>query len=467
MAEAARIPRPGGSHATGAVGRGIAPAREAARIPPTGLDGGAAGRVGRGVRGWSAAAGLRSADGRDTGLRKADGRDTGPRPLSRSRPRARCRRARAPSDESRHGSPGDDGPGTLCVSPGRGPYSPGTWFWWTRAAVRAPCQPPGADEPRAPHPQLQSHLPVSQWTTGWWLKRAERRRRVLMEDESAPDLRRCPGLGRRPAERRGRSVGSVDAGSSVRSSDGFPGGFTPVAYPGLWAAHLRLRHPSQGSRGVRAAVSVGTARMTPWAPHPWPTSTAVASRRSGSPRPGCAPATRSSASSPASGSGRPARRVVARAAAARGHDLRRRPRRTGPRRMGAHPHPATHVAPRRARGPALGAARHRVAGRTGLGRPVPSARTRRDVDRAGARRPPGPPRRTHAADAPGAHPRLRRERTPPLRRADEPPADRRRAALGHLLGPAARDDPHLRPRRRDGAARATGRPRRSTTPAAS
>jgi len=45
------------------------------------------------------------------------------------------------------------------VAPGPHVYSPGTWLWWTRAAVSAPCQPLGNEDPRAPHPHCHCHLP--------------------------------------------------------------------------------------------------------------------------------------------------------------------------------------------------------------------------------------------------------------------------------------------------------------------
>ena len=411
----------------------------------------------RGAAGPGAAAGPGGGGER---LRSADGRDTGPRPLSRSRPRARCRRARAPSDESRHGSPGDDGPGTLCVSPGRGPYSPGTWFWWTRAAVRAPCQPPGADEPRAPHPQLQSHLPVSQWTTGWWLKRAERRRRVLMEDESAPDLRRCPGLWRRPAERRGRSAVSVDAGSSVRSSDG-PGRLHPGRLPGPPGAppaapEPPLREVVAASSSVRGHCEDG-AMGTPSLAEVHRRRLATQRLTSAGLRTGhevvslltCVQAQDAPLAAWSLGlrlrEGTTYADVLAEQARdgwVRTHILR----------------PTWHlVAPedlrwvQRATGSRVEQA---SAGRyRGLG-------LDESDDRSDARRPSRPPRRTDPPDPPRAHPRFAARG---LAHSGEQMAHQLIVAELRAVicsGPAARHDPHLRPRRRDRAPGAPRRPRR-------
>ena len=104
------------------------------------------------------------------------------------------------------------------VAPGPYVYSPGTWLWWTSAAVSAPCQPLGNEDPRAPHPHCHCHLPrPSQWTTGWWLRRAVRRRRVLMDTSLE---RWCHGSG--TSARDGPMVGQVcrDGGCRLgRSAD--------------------------------------------------------------------------------------------------------------------------------------------------------------------------------------------------------------------------------------------------------
>ena len=102
--------------------------------------------------------------------------------------------------------PGDP----LCI-PGSYGYSPGTWLWWTSAAVKALCHPPGEEDPRAPQPHDHCQRPApSQCTTGWWLSRAAGRRRVLIPSSLLPGCDNPWAIRVRQAERRVRSGGSVD-----------------------------------------------------------------------------------------------------------------------------------------------------------------------------------------------------------------------------------------------------------------
>ncbi len=205
----------------------------------------------------------------------------------------------APRRRASSHSRDDIRPGDPLLPPGRTSYSPGTWLWWTSAAVSAPCQPLGKEDPRAPQPQRHCHLPMpSQWTTGWWLRRAVRRRRVLMwrvcAAEAPPAGRsagnrpcgaqvyrdgRC-GLGRSadpglsPGRRRaaagmpcGSAPGQRAAGVGGRCDD------VPVSSPSLHRVHRRrLATQRLSSRGLhqrgrrRAAARRACSPRTPRSP---------------------------------------------------------------------------------------------------------------------------------------------------------------------------------------------------------
>ena len=176
-------------------------------------------------------------------------RPAGPGQHARRGPRHRLRRASRRSPGRRwlhHPTREGGGPATgrttrrPSVAPGPYAYSPGTWLWWTSAAVSAPCQPLGNDDPRAPQPHDHCHLPrASQCTTGWWLRRALRRRRVLMH-------RVCAGPPRRRGDRAAtgrpvdRCADTVDAGVG-RSADRAVAGF---------AAGDRAGRSAESCRGV-------------------------------------------------------------------------------------------------------------------------------------------------------------------------------------------------------------------------
>ena len=67
-------------------------------------------------------------------------------------------------------------------------HSPGQVLWWTRAAVTVDCQPADADAPWLPAPQAHSQCQrpsMSCPTAGWWLRRAVRRRVVLLMSEKS------------------------------------------------------------------------------------------------------------------------------------------------------------------------------------------------------------------------------------------------------------------------------------------
>ncbi len=282
-----------------------------------------------------------------------------------------------------------------------------------------------------------------------------RRRRVLMQSL-------CAGGGTDPrtSPRVGPTGGQVcPDGRCERHPFGPPQMGGALAHPGGGRGGPSTMADRAGPAPVRGCARASPpprARSPPAARHP-----AALVRRP------AARGRRRAAARVRAVAGRPAGRLVARHAHAPRHDVRRRARRAGVRRLGAHPRAAPHLAPARARRPALDAAGHRATrrGRDGRGQPPAGADRRRGrLGAGGARVDTRRPDSAHPQGRPG---RVRRRRPADRRAAPGAPADHRRGARAHLLRTAARNRAHLRARRRGRAARADRRPgRRRRSPRA-